>query len=33
MSISVNIKIRQRPVISIFTDLFTNKTDNLKLVR
>lgn len=33
MSISVNIKIRQRPVISIFTDLFTNKADNLKLVR
>jgi len=33
MSISVNIKIRQRPVISIFTDLFTNKVDTLKLVR
>jgi len=33
MSVSVNIKIRQRPVISIFTDLFVNKTDNLKQIR
>lgn len=33
MAVSINIKIRQRPVISIFTDLFTNKTDNLKQIR
>lgn len=33
MSISINIKVRQRPVISIFTDLFNNKVDNFKQVR
>ncbi|NER51041.1 MAG: HlyD family efflux transporter periplasmic adaptor subunit [Symploca sp. SIO1A3] len=33
MSVSVNIKIRDRRVISIFTDLFSEKVDSLKKVR
>ena len=33
MSVSVNIKVRDRTVLSIFTDLFTEKTDSLKTVR
>ncbi|MEQ8972196.1 MAG: HlyD family efflux transporter periplasmic adaptor subunit [Coleofasciculus sp. C1-SOL-03] len=33
MSISANIKVRKRPVISIFSDLFMRKIDSLKTVR
>jgi hemolysin D len=33
MSITVNIKIRQRTVMSIFTELFKNKVDSLRTVR
>ncbi|MCS6815576.1 MAG: HlyD family secretion protein, partial [Cyanobacteria bacterium] len=33
MSVSVNIKVRQRPIISIFTDLFQKKFDELKKTR
>lgn len=33
MSISANIKVRKRTVISIFTDLFTNKIESLRTVR
>ncbi len=33
MSVSVNIKVRQRTVMSIFTDLFTKKMETLKFVR
>ncbi|NET58417.1 MAG: HlyD family efflux transporter periplasmic adaptor subunit [Symploca sp. SIO2E6] len=33
MSVSVNIKIRDRRVINIFTDLFSEQVDNLKQVR
>ncbi len=33
MSISVNIKVRQRTVMSIFTDLFTRQVESLKSVR
>lgn len=33
MSISANIKVRDRTVLSIFTDLFSSKTDSLKNVR
>ena len=33
MSISTNIRVRKRTVMSIFTDLFTEKTDSLKTVR
>ncbi|HEY9652910.1 MAG TPA: HlyD family efflux transporter periplasmic adaptor subunit [Coleofasciculaceae cyanobacterium] len=33
MSISTNIKVRDRTVLSIFTDLFYKKTDSLKTVR
>jgi HlyD family secretion protein len=33
MSISTNIRVRQRTVMSIFTDLFSEKTDSLKNVR
>ncbi|MBW4510761.1 MAG: HlyD family type I secretion periplasmic adaptor subunit [Scytonematopsis contorta HA4267-MV1] len=33
MSISANIKLRERTVMSIFTDLFTQQIDNLKTVR
>ena len=33
MSVSVNIRVRDRTVMSIFTDLFTSKTDSLKTVR
>jgi hemolysin D len=33
MSVSVNLKVRDRTVMSIFTDLFTNKTESLKFVR
>lgn len=33
MSVSVNIKVRKRPVISIFSDLFMRKIDSLKTVR
>lgn len=33
MSISANIKVRQRTVMSIFTDLFTEKMESLKFVR
>lgn len=33
MSLSTNIRVRKRTVISIFTDLFTEKTDSLKNVR
>ncbi len=33
MSLNVNIKTRQRTVLSIFTDLFTGQVDNLKHLR
>jgi hemolysin D len=33
MSISGNIKVRDRSVISIFTDLFTKNVESLKFVR
>ena len=33
MSISVNIKVRERSVISIFTDLFVRKVESLKTTR
>jgi multidrug efflux pump subunit AcrA (membrane-fusion protein) len=33
MSISANIKVRDRTVLSIFTDLFSKKTESLKTVR
>lgn len=33
MSVSVNIKVRQRKVLSIFTDLLTQKIDSFKSVR
>ena len=33
MSVSVNIKVRKRSVLSIFTELFTEKTESLKTVR
>lgn len=33
MSVNANIKVRQRTVISIFTDLFTKKIESLKFVR
>jgi hemolysin D len=33
MSLNVNIKTRQRTVMSIFTDLFTGQTENLKHLR
>lgn len=33
MSVSTNIIIRKRPVISIFTDLFSKKVDSLRFVR
>ena len=33
MAVSANIKVRKRTVISIFTDLFTKKTEGLKFVR
>ena len=33
MSVSVNIRVRDRTVMSIFTDLFSSKTDSLKTVR
>jgi multidrug efflux pump subunit AcrA (membrane-fusion protein) len=33
MSVSTNIKVRDRTVMSIFTDLFSSKTDSLKNVR
>jgi len=33
MSISTNIKVRSRPVISIFTELFTRSIESLKSVR
>ena len=33
MSLNVNIKTRQRTVLSIFTDLFTGQADNLKHLR
>jgi HlyD family type I secretion membrane fusion protein len=33
MSISANIRVRDRTVLSIFTDLFTSKTESLKNVR
>ncbi len=33
MSVSVNILVRERTVMSIFTDLFTDKTESLKTVR
>lgn len=33
MSISANIKVRDRTVMSIFTDLFSKKTESLKTVR
>ncbi|HBE20208.1 MAG TPA: hemolysin D [Cyanobacteria bacterium UBA11149] len=33
MSVSVNIKVRQRTVMSIFSDLFVKKLDSLKNVR
>jgi HlyD family secretion protein len=33
MSVSANIKVRQRNVMSIFTDVFTQKIENLKFVR
>ncbi|HEY9611942.1 HlyD family efflux transporter periplasmic adaptor subunit [Allocoleopsis sp.] len=33
MSVSVNIRVRDRTVMSIFTDLFNSKTDSLKTVR
>ena len=33
MSVSANIKVRKRPVISIFSDLFMRKLDSIKTVR
>lgn len=33
MSVSANIKVRQRTVMSIFTDLFTKSVESLKFVR
>lgn len=33
MSVSTNIKVRQRTVMSIFTELFTQKIESLKFVR
>jgi len=33
MAVSANIQVRDRTVLSIFTDLFTEKTDSLKTVR
>ncbi|MGQ4649259.1 HlyD family efflux transporter periplasmic adaptor subunit [Lyngbya aestuarii] len=33
MRVNVNIKVRQRSVLSIFTELFTDKTDSLQNVR
>jgi hemolysin D len=33
MGLSVNIKTRQRTVMSIFTDLFTGEVENLKHLR
>jgi hemolysin D len=33
MSVSVNIRVRERTVLSIFTDLFTEKAESLKTVR
>jgi HlyD family secretion protein len=33
MSISTNIRVRDRTVMSIFTDLFVDKTESLKNVR
>lgn len=33
MSVSANIRVRERTVLSIFTDLFKEKTDSLKTVR
>jgi HlyD family secretion protein len=33
MSVSTNILVRKRTVLSIFTDLFTEKTESLKKVR
>jgi HlyD family secretion protein len=33
MSVSTNIRVRDRTVLSIFTDLFVDKTDSLKNVR
>ncbi|MBD2014140.1 HlyD family efflux transporter periplasmic adaptor subunit [Microcoleus sp. FACHB-53] len=33
MSVSVNIRVRDRTVLSIFTDLFSSKADSLKNVR
>jgi HlyD family secretion protein len=33
MSISANLKLRQRTVLSVFTDLFTRKAETLKFVR
>jgi HlyD family secretion protein len=33
MSVTVNIKVRQRTVMSIFTELFKNKVDSLRTVR
>lgn len=33
MSVSANIRVRDRTVLSIFTDLFKEKTDSLKTVR
>jgi HlyD family secretion protein len=33
MSVTTNIRVRERTVMSIFTDLFSEKTDSLKTVR
>jgi hemolysin D len=33
MSVAVNLKIRQRTVMSIFTDLFVKNVESLKFVR
>jgi hypothetical protein len=33
MSVTTNIRVRDRTVMSIFTDLFSEKTDSLKTVR
>ncbi|WP_083636993.1 HlyD family efflux transporter periplasmic adaptor subunit [Leptolyngbya sp. 'hensonii'] len=33
MSVTTNIKLRERRVISLFTDLFTNSTEGLRFVR
>lgn len=33
MGISTNIKVRERPVMSIFTDMFSKKIESLKFVR